>query len=325
MKTISDTIANSYSTGLARVRTHVREHYAEEMNTADLARLAGFSKAHFQRVFHETCGETLREHIKRIRLEKSACRLMTVGYISVTDVAYACGFSSSQSFAHAFKAHYGIPPTRLRSDVNREFIFLKKWQNMETGYGRKYLLPGDVRPDGTFIQIPSWTSEGKDFLQDLEVVDMPSLRVACVRTVTHPGSDELFQAKYHLAAWAMPKGLFTGDSRWFSAIEPIPDKEGRLTVDTSISVPEGIEAEEGSGVNIRYLPAGEYGVYHAKFPSVVEILEAWKRLTRGWWISSHFCRERKPLYEIYYNIPDMHPTKSFIIDICLPITTRRKK
>ncbi len=325
MQTIPDAISNSYRTGLTRVRTHVRKHYAEEMNMVELARLAGFSKAHFQRLFHETYGETLCEHIKRIRLEKSACKLMTARNISITDVAYTCGFSSSQSFTRAFKGHYGIPPTCLGPNVSTEFIRLKKWQNMRTDYGGKYLLPRDARPDGTFIQIPSWTSEGKDFLQDLEVVDIPTLRVACVRTVAYPGSAELSQAMNHLVAWAVPKGLFTGDFRHLRAIHAIPDEEGRFTFDTAISVPENIDAEEVSGVNIRYLPAGEYGVYHAKFSSVAEVLETWKRLTRGWWISSYSLRERRPLYELYYNNPDMHPTGSLIIDLCLPITTLRKK
>ncbi|HLZ18630.1 MAG TPA: helix-turn-helix domain-containing protein, partial [Smithellaceae bacterium] len=270
-------------------------------------------------------GETLREHIKRIRLERSALRLLTAGDVSATDVAFSCGFSSSQSFTRAFKAHYGIPPTRLRPNVGRAFIFSKKWQNMETGYGRKYLLPKEVRPAGAFIQIPCRTSAGKDFMQDLEVVDMPAMRVACVRTVAHPGSDEFIQAKYRLAAWALSRRLFTGDARWFSAIGILPDEEGRVTCDTSLSVPEGIEADEESGVNIWYLPAGEYGVYHAKFSSVAEILETWKRLIYGGWISSYCCRERRPLYELYYNNPDMQLTWTLIADLCLPITTRRTK
>jgi len=200
MQMLLKTTANTHRAGLDRVRTYIREHYAEEMHTADLARLAGFSKAHFQRAFHETCGETLCEHIKRIRLEKSAYKLMTADNSSVTDVAYACGFSSSQFFARAFKAHYGIVPTLLDPDVIRGLIFRKKWQNMQTSYGGKYFLPREIRPDGTFIQIPFWISEGKDFLLDLEVVDMPAMRVACVRTVACPGSDELSEAMNHLVA-----------------------------------------------------------------------------------------------------------------------------
>jgi DNA gyrase inhibitor GyrI len=213
----------------------------------------------------------------------------------------------------------------LRLNVSTKFIFLKKWQNMQTRYGVKYLLPREVRPDGTFIQIPSWTSEGKDFLQDLEVMDMPSLRVAYVRTITYPGSIELSQAMNHLIDWAQPKGLIMGDCRLLCVIETIPDEDGRITVDMSVSAPDRIEAEEDSGVSIRYLPAGEYGVYCVKVQSGDELHEVWKRLISGWWISSYSLRERRPFYEIYYNNAEIHPTKSLIVDLCLPITTRCKK
>jgi AraC family transcriptional regulator len=328
MKTIPNFVAGNqqHQTGLDRVRAYIRDHYPEELNISDLAKLAGLSKAHFHRVFHETYGETLQDHIRRIRLEKAACRLLAVECDSITEVAYACGFSSSQSFTRAFKAHYGIPPTRLEFNLGSGFILLKKWQNMQTHYGVKYLLSREVRPDGTFIQIPSWTSEGKDFLQDLEVMDMPSLRVAYVRTITDPGSIEpLAQAMNHLVDWALPKGLIMGDCRLFRAVETIPDEDGRITVDASISAPEGIDSEKDNGISIRYLPAGEYGVYCAKVQSVVELHEAWKRLICGWWISSYSLRERRPFYEIYYNNAEIHPTKSSIIDLCLPITTRCKK
>jgi AraC family transcriptional regulator len=325
MQAIPHPTASSYRTRLARVRSHVYEHYAEEMNMADLARLTGFSKSHFQRLFHETFGETLREYIKRIRLEKSACKLMSVGGMSVTDVAYDCGFSSSQSFTRAFKAHYGIVPTFVQSDINRGLIFEKKWQNMKTHYGEKYLLPREVRPDGSFIHIPFWNGEGKDFQQDLEVVDMPPLRVACVRTLACPGSAELFEAMNHLVAWAMPRGLFMGNFQHLRAIRAFTDKKGRYTVDMAISVPDGVDAEEGSSVRIRYLPAGEYGVYHAEFSSVTKILETWKQLAIGWWISSYSLRDLRPRYELYYNNPDMQKSWSLTADLCLPITTLRNQ
>lgn len=314
-----------YRTELERVRTYVRDHYAEEMNAADLAKLAGFSKAHFQRIFHEACGETLREHIKRIRLEKSVYKLMIAGDLSVTDIAYTCGFSSSQSFARVFKAHYGIPPTSLKSDVPRGQIFEKKWQNMQTHYGRKYLLPRKVRPDGSFIHIPFWNGQGKEVRQDLEVLDMPSMRIAYIRTIACPGSDELILAVNHLASWAASRGLFTSGTRWLRAIESMPDGNGRSVIDVCVSVPEGFEAEAESGVNIRYLPAGEYGVYSAKFSSMTEIIDAWKRLTIGWWISSYSCRDHRPFLEFSYNNPETQQTWSLTADICLPITTLRMK
>lgn len=326
MQTASDNI-NAYDkqNGLERVRAYVREHFADELHTAQMAALAGYSKSHFQRLFHKVFGETLRDYIRRIRLEKSAWKWMNGCETSVTDIAYTCGFSSSQSFARAFKAHYGISPGQLTSDAGRRFIFQKKWQNLQSRYGEKYLLPKESGPDGKFIRIPSWTEDGKESFQELKVVDMPALRVACIRTITRPGSDELFRVMYDLADWAVPRGLFTGNARLFRAVHPIPDEEGRFTFDSCISVPEGVEVAKSSGVSIRHLPAGEYGVYHARLASMEESLKTWKRLILGWWISCYFSRYCRPYYEVYYNNPDFHPTRSFIMDICLPITTRRIK
>jgi len=90
----------------------------------------------------------------------------------------------------------------------------------------------------------------------------------------------------------------------------IRDSDGRITYEASITVPEGIDADEDSGIRIQYLPEGEYGVFHGKFQTMKEITETWNRLINSWWISSYFPRECRPLYEIYYNNCDMHPNKN---------------
>jgi len=61
---------------LDRAADYVKNHYAEDPNLEKLAALAHFSKFHFHRVFRETFGETPRDCIRRIRLEKSAFKLM---------------------------------------------------------------------------------------------------------------------------------------------------------------------------------------------------------------------------------------------------------
>ena len=125
MQPILNAITNDqHQTRLERIRAYIRDHYAEEMNMAELAKRAGFSKFHFQRVFRETFGETLRDYIKRIRLEKSAYRLMASENCTMTDVAYACGFSSSQHFTKAFKLRSLIVPAMdsLSSKIIRSKI-----------------------------------------------------------------------------------------------------------------------------------------------------------------------------------------------------------
>ena len=314
-------------TGLDRIRADILRHFEEEISMSELARQAGYSKFHFHRLFRESFGETPRDYIRRVRLEKSACMLAADAELSVTDIAYDCGFSSSQAFTRSFKTHYGIPPTRFRADFYSRVVFLKKLKNMEGPYGKKYQLPREAGSHGMFIRIPVCreSGEGEDAFQELEVVDMPSFRVAYVRAEAYPGSKELFEAMNRLAVWAAPRGLFTGHSLLLGSIGIIPDSKGRMTYDASIKIPEGMTPDEGSGIRTRYLPKGEYGVYHGKFQTMADLTGAWKRLILGWWISSYFPRNRRPQYEIYYNNPETHPERTWIIDICLPITTLRKK
>ncbi|MFA5322845.1 MAG: AraC family transcriptional regulator [Smithella sp.] len=314
-----------HKTRLRRILAYIRDHYADEMNMAELAKRAGFSEFHFQRVFREAFNETIHDHIRRIRLEKAACRFISGENASITEIAYACGFSSSQHFTKAFKRHFGMTPSLVRKTSYPGNLAIKKMHNWKSSYGMKYLLPREVRSDGMFIKIPVWTESGNDSLQELEVMDMPSFRVAYVRTIAYPGTEPLFTAMNRLIMWAMPKGLFTGGSLLLGTVGFIRDADGRITYEASITVPEGIDADEDNGIRIQYLPEGEYGVFHGKFQTIKEINEAWNRLISSWWISSYFPRECRPLYEIYYNNCDMHPNKTWIIDICLPITTLHKK
>jgi len=312
---------------LDRVTDYIRNHCAENLNLTDLACVAGISKYHFHRTFRETFGETLSEHIKRVRLEKSVGRLWAESNNSVTEVAYACGFSSSQDFARAFKAHFGLPPSEIRRGVELWRLNAKKTQHLDEGYGKKYRLPREIRPDGAFIRIPAWTENEhqEDSFQELEVVDMPSLRVASVRALAESPSDEFAAAMTRLVNWAVPRGLLIKDYLLLGAIEVRPDPARRFTYHACLTLPEGIDADEESGIAVSYLPAAEFGVYHGKFQSSPEIVRQWDRLSRGLWISSYFPRQGRYSYEIYYNNPDTHPSKTMLVDLCLPITTLRNK
>lgn len=77
-------------------------------STDDMARQCGYSRFHLTRVFQELTGEPLAGFLRRIRLERSACR-MRAGE-SVSEASIAAGFESAEAFARAFKRAYGVPP-----------------------------------------------------------------------------------------------------------------------------------------------------------------------------------------------------------------------
>jgi len=308
---------------LDRAVSYIREHFADELSLDELASVAGFSKYHFHRIFTQRYAETVGDYVRRIRLEKAALKLLTDKRSSVTKIAFDSGFSSSQHFAKSFKTHFGVSPVQVHSKLNWENMILKKIQNMEIDYGQRHCLPAQIKSDGTFISIPVQTNgtDGCDDLQELEVLNMPSYRVAYVRTRGETIMKAVGQAMDRLVEWAAPQGLFTGDSILISAVGMTPDLSGQYTYDASVTVPENVVVNGSDDVQIQYLPGGQYAVYSGKFRTPSELNEEWNRLTCGWWVSSYFPRDRRPCYKIYYNDPAVHPAHTSFVDICLPITT----
>ena len=69
------TTRNDYQERILRVMTHVQMHLDESLDLEELARVACFSSFHFHRVFAAMTGETIADHVRRLRLERAALEL----------------------------------------------------------------------------------------------------------------------------------------------------------------------------------------------------------------------------------------------------------
>jgi AraC family transcriptional activator of pyochelin receptor len=79
----------------------------------ELARLAGLNEAKLKAGFRAHFGETVYGYLRRHRLEE-AHRLLLQGRYDVTEVALRVGYANPSKFAAAFKALFGVSPSRLR-------------------------------------------------------------------------------------------------------------------------------------------------------------------------------------------------------------------
>jgi DNA gyrase inhibitor GyrI len=196
---------------------------------------------------------------------------------------------------------------------------------MEGSYGKKHLLPRE-RISGKAVlkmTVPAKDLPDQQEILDLEVVDMPACRVAYVSTRVTPGVPNSDEHWTRLFEWAAPKWLF--ESLLIAAIWNDPDSNDQMTYDACLSVPESFAVDKTGDVRLKTLPGGEYGIYHGRLPSTSEFIPTWRRLYRGWWISSYFSRDRRPCYEILYNNGDLHSEGIWFADFCLPITTLRQQ
>lgn len=96
----------------------------EDVALAAVAKVAGVSQWHFQRIFKALTGETLKTYIRARRLAASLERLLGTD-LRVLDIAVLAGFESQEAYARAFKQAFGLTPQKYRS-LRDKSLFLKK-------------------------------------------------------------------------------------------------------------------------------------------------------------------------------------------------------
>jgi len=91
----------------------IDEHFTQPCTLDDIARIAGCSRGHTCRRFHEETGGTLQEYLIMRRL-RQACELLIQTSLSVREIAKAVGFSGYPWFITCFSKHIGISPLQYR-------------------------------------------------------------------------------------------------------------------------------------------------------------------------------------------------------------------
>ena len=103
---------------IRRARDRIDRDYAGALDVATLAAEAGYSKAHFIRVFRATYGETPGNYRTRRRIER-ACELLRSVNVTVTEVCHLVGFRSLGTFSSRFSAITGQSPSSYQRHAAR--------------------------------------------------------------------------------------------------------------------------------------------------------------------------------------------------------------
>ena len=99
---------------LLRAKDLADARYAEPLTVEDLARAAGYSRAHFSQQVRRAFGESPHAYLLTRRLERAAALLRTTDY-SVADICVAVGLQSIGSFTTSFVRMHGRTPTEYRA------------------------------------------------------------------------------------------------------------------------------------------------------------------------------------------------------------------
>lgn len=102
-------------TPLGAARDYLRAHSSEPVTIAELADMMGLAESHLIRAFHREFGLPPHAYQMRLRLA-AACELLASG-LSVSTVAFECGFADQSHLSRNFKAVYGLTPAAWASAV----------------------------------------------------------------------------------------------------------------------------------------------------------------------------------------------------------------
>jgi AraC-like DNA-binding protein len=112
-----DSLPPRQGTPLGAAREHLRAHAAKPVSIADLADLMGLAESHLIRAFHREFG--LPPHAYQMRLRLSAAGELLARGLSVSTVAFECGFADQSHLSRNFKAVYGLTPAAWAGAVVR--------------------------------------------------------------------------------------------------------------------------------------------------------------------------------------------------------------
>ena len=104
---------------LREMVNYIQTHYAEKVTIAHICRAGKVGSSTCYDLFKKHLDTTPQNYLMAYRLEKSLELLNNPG-LSVTDIAYATGFTGASYFTECFRKHYQMTPSVYRSRLAEE-------------------------------------------------------------------------------------------------------------------------------------------------------------------------------------------------------------
>ena len=292
--------ADHYLERINLVIDYIEEHLDEPLKLERLARVAAFSPFHFHRLFKDATGETLREFVGRVRLERAAKLIRTLPDATLTELAFRVGFSSSSDFSRSFKKHFGCAPRDLTDLKLRENRKIRKALEPDSTHHLAYL---ESEYDGSEYEV--------------EVATFMPMPIAYIRIINPIAGEVLAEGLDRLLHWAAARELWPGATLvGLSQDDPNVTPIEKYRYDIAISVPEGTR---GAGeVGTRVIPGGQYARVRTE-GDIREVERCWTFLFKHWLLRSRWQPTDHPCLEVFLENPAAADWRHFSVEGRIPV------
>lgn len=284
-----------YLQRIEKVIRYIDCNLAGPLDLDTLAREADFSPYHFHRIFSALTGETPQDFVNRLRLERGANLLVKSPALTITEIAFACGFSTSSAFTRSFKRHFGMPPGR---------------------YAAQNRIVGAVPPAWVSPRRPS-TPDLISSLPPVQVRQMPALHMAYFVGTHGYAPDSIEKVWKRMFQWAAARRVLDG-ARVIAVCfdDPKITPPHKCRYYACLTIPPDLTSDPHAG--FLDLPAHTCAVCHLDCDPE-EIQPAYQTIYREWLPDSGFLLADLPPYEIYYSTPQVDPSSKYVFDLCIPL------
>lgn len=286
---------------LLPVLIHIQTHLEDDLSLDALAERASLSPFHFHRIFRGTVGETVKQYVQRLRLERAAY-LLRVQDVAVIDVAFTLGYHAHETFSRAFRRHFGVTPKEFRQ--SHRFA-----QHVEET--TRFERPQPLNDRTTYYELSRVT-----------VRTLDAIGVAFIR---HYGAyvDADTRTFDRLIAWSQSKGLYIGDNLLIGIGHDDPNvtPSNKVRFDACIEVVKPIVPD--GDIGYQTIPAGHYATVTYVGPYGHTMYEAYATLFHQMESHARYRLIGLPAVEIYRTTqinPDYALNQT---DIYLPVEERR--
>lgn len=289
-----------YEERLLRVLVHIQQRLDDPLALEDLAALACLSPCHFHRVFTGMVGESVKEHIRRLRLERAAWRLK-LGATPVIQIALEAGYESHAAFTRAFRSNFGLAPTAFRGCK-------RALRQLEATSGIHF---HNQQKPSRFRAAQLETKQMNVTLKHIE-----PLRVAFVR---HVGPyNQVGKAWETLCTRLGKEGWLGGDSRFIGLSHDDPEvtPPDKLRYDACVTVGDGFRPRGDVGIQV--IGGSDYAVM-THFGPYEKLNDSYTKLLGQWLPRSGRELNGGPSLEFYLNSPENTAPEDLVTDICVPL------
>jgi len=293
--------ASDYVQRVNRAIDHVLHNLDAPLLLEDVARIACFSPCHFHRVFRSLVGEPLRQFVRRVRLERAVALLSHGRRQSLTEIALACGFSSSSDFSRTFKQRYGVAPSAFDVATFRSKR-RQEWQDAIADPQHRHLLdrlPAGSNPDGFVVTLRR----------------LPARTIAYLRVMNSFRPGVAVAAVERMVEWAEARQL--ADGQWLGYMWDDPEvvAHEQCRYDVGVEVPD-VEAD--GEVGRLELPAMQVAQVEVRGAIDLE-MRALDWLFRTWLPTSGYVPAEQPLFEAWIGRPFAHGHEHFALHVQIPV------